>query len=70
MLTVEQIMASLRQTIASQHEAGDATALRETQIAAGVLMNASKWAHDKETAYQFQVLAAEAANAQEELSGE
>jgi hypothetical protein len=70
MLTVEQIMDSLRQAIADQRQAGDINALRETQLAAGVLMNAAKWAGDKETARTFQVLAAQAANAQEELSGE
>lgn len=70
MLTVEQIMDSLRQAVATQRAAGDVTALRETQIAAGVLMNAAKWAGDKATAHTFQVLAAEAANAQEEVSGE
>lgn len=67
MLTVEQIMDSLREAIATQRDAGDVHALRETQIAAGVLMNAAKWASDKETAHTFQVIAAEAANAQEEI---
>ena len=67
MLTIQQIVDSLRQAIATQREAGDVTALRETQLAAGVLMNAAKWAGDKETAHTFQVLAAEAANAQEEI---
>lgn len=67
MVTVEQIMDSLRQAIASQREASDVAGLRETQIAAGVLMNAATWVHDKETAHTFQVIAAEAANAQEDI---
>lgn len=70
MLTPDQIMEYLRQTIATQRHAGDVHALRETQLIAGVLMEAAKAARDKQTAFQFQVIAAEAANAQEELAGE
>ena len=69
MLTVEQIVAYLERAIAEEHLAGEQQELLHTQYAAGLLMKAAQDAGDSETARRFRVLAAEAANRREELSG-
>lgn len=70
MLTVDQIAQYLEHTIAQDRLAGDREALRRSQLAAGVIMHAADQAGDKQTAMRFRVLAAQAANKQEEISGE
>jgi hypothetical protein len=67
MLTVPQIVEYLEKVIAADFLAGNRAGLRRTQTAAGVLMDAAQFAGDKETAMRFRVLAAQAANKNEEL---
>ena len=69
MLTVEQIIDYTERVIAEDRLSGNRAGLRNTQIAAGFLMAAANYAGDKGTAFKFRVLAAEAANKNEELSG-
>lgn len=70
MLTIDQIFEYLAGTIAQDRLRGDREALRQTQLAAGVLMRAAQQAGDRETATRFRNLAAQAANRQEEIEGE
>ena len=70
MLTSEQILAYLERLIAEARSSGNRAGLKELQTAAGVLMAAANYAGDKQTAYKFRVLAADAANKYEELVGE
>lgn len=70
MLTIEQIIEYLERTIAEDFLAGDKVGLRRSQTAAGVIMAAAQASGEKDTAFRFRVLAAEAANKLEELSGE
>jgi hypothetical protein len=70
MLTVEQIIEFTERVIAEDYLSANRVGLKNTQIAAGFLMAAANYAGDKNTAYRFRVLAAEAANKNEELSGD
>ncbi len=67
MLTIDQIIEYCERVIAEDRLAGDKEGLRRTQLAAGVLMHAAEYAGDKKMAMRFRVLAAQAANKQEEL---
>lgn len=67
MLTVDQIIEYLEKTIAEDMLTGDKLALKRTQTAAGILMNAAQSAGDKDTAQRFRFVAAHAANKIEEL---
>lgn len=70
MLTIDQIVAYLERTIAEQRLAGDREALRRTQLAAGVIMAAAEYSGDKDTARRFRIVAAQAANKQDELESQ
>jgi hypothetical protein len=70
MLTVDQIIEFLERVIAEDRLSGNRVGLKNSQTAAGFLMAAANYAGDKDMAYRFRVLAAEAANKREELSGE
>ncbi len=70
MLTAEQIIDFMERVIAEDRLSGNRAGLKNTQIAAGFLMAAANYAGDKDSAYKFRVLAAEAANKNEELGGE
>jgi hypothetical protein len=70
MLTTEQIIEFMERVIAEDRLSGNRAGLKNTQIAAGFLMAAANYAGDKDTAFKFRVLAAEAANKNEELSGD
>ncbi len=70
MLTSDQILKYLEQVLAQDYQARNRAGLRNAQTAAGVLMAAANYAGDKETAYRFRVLAADAANKNEELASE
>jgi len=67
MITVEQIKEYLTSTIAEDFLRADKLGLKRTQTAAGVLMAAAESLGDKEAAHQFRLIAAQAANKQEEL---
>lgn len=69
MLSVEQIIAYFERAIAEKHLAGERQELLHLQYAAGLLMKAAQDAGDNDIARRFRVLAAEAANRREELSG-
>lgn len=69
MVTIDQIVLYLEQAIARERLAGDREALRRTQLAAGVLMHAAEEAGDSQTARRFRIVAAQAANKQDELEG-
>ncbi len=66
MLTIEQVIEYMEHIIAQERLTGDAIGLRQVQTAAGVLKAAAEYAGDKDTAYRFRVVAAHAANRQEE----
>jgi hypothetical protein len=66
-LTTEQILEFLERVIAEDLLAGNRPGLKNSQTAAGFLMAAANYAGDKDTAFKFRVLAAEAANKNEEL---
>lgn len=68
MITVEQIKEYLTSTIAEDFLRADKPGLKRTQTTAGVLMAAAESLGDKDTAYQFRLIAAQAANKQEELN--
>lgn len=70
MVTTDQILEYLERVIAEHRLAGDRTGLKNAQTAAGFLMAAAKNARDDATARKFQILAAQAANKSEELSGD
>lgn len=70
MLTTDQIFEFIERVIAEDRLSGNRTGLKNTQIAAGFLMAAANYAGDKDSARRFRILAAEAANKNEELSGE
>jgi hypothetical protein len=70
MLTIDQIFEFVERVIAEDRLSGNRAGLKNTQIAAGFLMAAASYAGDKESARRFHILAAEAANKNEELSGE
>ena len=69
MLTTEQIVEYLERVIAEDSLSGNRAGLRNSQIAAGFLMAASKAAGDDVTARRLHLLAAKAANKNEELGG-
>jgi hypothetical protein len=69
MLSLEQIIAYTQRVIAEDRLAGNRAGLRNTQLACGFLMTAAEQSGDKETARRFRILAAEAANKNEELLG-
>ena len=70
MVTAEQIMEYLERVIAEDRLSGNQAGLKNSQIAAGFLMAAAKYAGDDASAHRFQVLAAKAADKREELTGE
>lgn len=70
MMTTDQILEYLERVIAERRLSGDSAGLKELQTVAGFLMAAAKDAGDKDHAFRFRVLAAEAANKREELTGE
>jgi len=70
MLTAEQIVEFMERVIAEDRLSANRAGLKNTQVAAGFLMAAANYAGDKEMARRFRVLAAEAANKNEELGGE
>jgi hypothetical protein len=70
MLTIDQIIEYMERVIAEDRLSANSVGLKHTQTAAGFLMAAANYAGDKDMAYKFRVLAAEAANKNEELSGD
>lgn len=69
-MTVDDIFAYAEHVIAQDRLSGNRAGLRNTQLALGFLMAAAKHAGDEQTAFRFRVLAAEAANKNEELARE
>lgn len=69
MLTIDQVIEYFEQVIAEDRLSGDAINLKHVQTAAGLLMSAAQAYNDKETAYRFRLLAAQAANKREEIAG-
>jgi len=67
MLTVAQIIEFLTQMLAEDRLQGDKVGLKHVQTTAGLLQAAAEAAGDKDTAYKFRLLAAQAANKQESL---
>ena len=70
MMTTNQILDYLERVIAERRLSGDSVGLKELQTAAGFLMKAANYAGDRDSAFRFQVLAAEAANKRGEVAGE
>jgi hypothetical protein len=70
MLTVEQIIEYIEHTIAEDRLTGEIVNLKQLQTTAGILMLAAEKHGDKQTAYRFRVLAAQAANKREELESQ
>jgi hypothetical protein len=70
MLTTDQVIEFMERVIAEDRLSGNRAGLKNTQTAAGFLMAAANYAGDKDSAFKFRVLAAEAANKREEISGE
>jgi hypothetical protein len=70
MLTLEQVADYLTNTIAEDFLRADKLGLRRTQTTAGVLMAAGQALGDQETTHKFRLIAAQAANKQEELDEE
>jgi hypothetical protein len=56
--------------IAEDTLSGNRAGLKNAQTAAGFLMAAANYFDDKESAYKLRVLAAKAANKNEELGGD
>jgi hypothetical protein len=69
-LTTEQILDFLERVIAEDTLSGNRAGLKNSQTAAGFLMAAANYAGDKDSAQKFRVLAAKAANKNEDLGGE
>jgi hypothetical protein len=67
MMTSEDVIAYLERVIAEDYQSRNRAGLRNSQTAAGVLMTVANNSGDKATAYRFRVLAAQAANKNEEL---
>lgn len=67
MLTVENLVEYTQRVIAEDRLSGNRAGLRNTQYACGYIMAAAEAAGDKETARRFRILAAQAANKNEEL---
>jgi hypothetical protein len=70
MMTVEDIFEYFNKAIAEDFLRADKLGLKRVQTAAGVLMVAAQEAGDKETMQRFRIVAAHAANKQEELGEE
>jgi hypothetical protein len=70
MLTTDQIFEFIERVIAEDRLSANRAGLKNTQIAAGFLMAAANYAGDKAAAKRFHILAAQAANKNEELGGE
>ena len=70
MLTTEKIVEFLQRVIAEDRLSGNRAGLKNAQTAAGFLMAAANYAGDKDAAFKFRVLAAEAANKAEEVGDE
>ena len=70
MVTTDQIIEFLELVIAEDTLSGNRAGLKKSQTAAGFLMAAAEYAGDKDTARRFRVLAAKAANKNEELGGD
>jgi hypothetical protein len=70
MLTIDKIVEFMELVIAEDTLSGNRAGLKNAQTAAGFLMAAANYADDKENARKFRVLAAKAANKNEELGGE
>jgi hypothetical protein len=70
MVTVEQIITYVEQTLAQRLLANDREGLRRLQLALGELMAAASSVDDRATAMRFRVLAARAANQREAISGD
>lgn len=68
MVTIDEIIAYTQRVIAEDRLSGNRAGLRNTQYACGFLLAAAEGAGDKETARRFRILAAEAANKQEDLT--
>ncbi|NTV62734.1 MAG: hypothetical protein HGA65_04245 [Oscillochloris sp.] len=68
MLSINQIIAFMEREIAQDRLEGRRDDLRQIQYAAGLLMRAAEDAGDKESARRFRLVAAQAANVQEELN--
>jgi hypothetical protein len=64
-LTIEGVLAYLREVVAEGRLAGNSVSLRDAQRVAGFLMLAAEQAGDRAAARSFHLLAAEAANRQE-----
>ncbi|NJK81512.1 MAG: hypothetical protein HC876_03030 [Chloroflexaceae bacterium] len=62
MMTIDQIIEYMEQTIAQDYLAGNKVNLRQTQTAAGILMAAADSVSDMESARRFRLVAAQAAN--------
>jgi hypothetical protein len=69
MITIDQIIAHMEREIAQDRLEGKRDALRQLQYAAGILMRAAEGVGDKDSARRFRLVAAQAANVQEELEG-
>ena len=69
-LTTDQIIEFLERVIAEHTLSGNRAGLKNAQIAAGFLMTAAEYAGDKDSARTFRILAAKAANKNEEVGGE
>ena len=69
-VTTEQIIEFLERVIAEDTLSGNRAGLKNAQTAAGFLMSAAEYAGDKDIARRFRILAAKAANKNEELGGE
>lgn len=70
MLTVDDIFAYTERVIAEDRLSGNRAGLLNTQRSCGYLMTAAEFAGDKESARRFRILAAQAANKNEELAKE
>jgi hypothetical protein len=67
MLTIDQIIVHMEREIAQGRLEGRREELRQLQYAAGVLIRAAEGNNDKDSAQRFRLVAAQAANVQEEL---
>lgn len=70
MLTIEDIIEFLTRAVAEDTLRADMIGLKHIQTTAGVLLHAAQSVGDKDTAYRFRVIAANAANKREDLSGD
>jgi hypothetical protein len=67
MLTIDQIIVHMEREIAQGKLEGRRDELRQIQYAAGMLMRAAEGNGDKDSARRFRLVAAQAANMQEEI---